>query len=85
MLDWSTLYHLVSEPGDGEQRENRHRDGEVGAELAHGAELGAECPDPVPHEDEAGHAVKQRHADVRYRQVHEENVCVTPHTSFSWE
>ena len=55
----------------------------MGVELSHGAKQGTESPIPVSHEDEEGKAVKQRHADVRDSQVHNETIVGIFHSSFS--
>ena len=55
---------LVPLPGDGQQCQDRHTDGEVGAELADGAAHCSKHPLIVPHEEEGGHTVEQRHSNV---------------------
>ena len=40
---------------------------------------------PVPHEDEGGYAVEGGHHQVCYRQVYQEIVGHTPHSSVCWK
>ena len=60
-------------------------DGEVGGELADGAEDRTQHPLTVPHVEEGGEAVEDRHPHVRNRQIHQKTVRRTPHLSLPWK